>query len=205
MSTGCRTAATPFLTGPVDAGRYFTGVGSPPVCADKSTLEVAFGQCRSSVDATAEAGCPSCGVISSRVRSRRPQRLHDNPVAGPIEVLRAKRRFFCDASLCTRQTFAEEIAQVRLAGSTRRLFDALVAAVIGSGRAAAEAAASFRVCRFVPCLWWLVQRALDAAVLMPPDVDAWHRGCSASMNNATGPCASSVSRQPRPGKTTNHG
>jgi TnpA family transposase len=42
----------------------------------------------------------------------------------------------------------------RRARSTRRLRDALVAAVIGSGRAAAEAASSFGVS------WWLVQRAL---------------------------------------------
>jgi transposase len=42
-----------------------------------------------------------------------------------------------------------------------------VAAVIGSGRAAAEAAVSFGVS------WWLVQRALDsAAALTLPDVDA---------------------------------
>ena len=58
--------------------------------------------------ATAEAGCPSCGVIRSRVHSRRPQRLRDIPVAGPVEVLWAKRRFFCDEYLCPRQTFSEE-------------------------------------------------------------------------------------------------
>ncbi|MBT2554125.1 helix-turn-helix domain-containing protein [Arthrobacter sp. ISL-5] len=52
------------------------------------------------------------------------------------------------------------------ARSTRRLRDALVTAVIGSGRAAAEAASSFGVS------WWLVQRALDSAALTLPDVDA---------------------------------
>jgi transposase len=41
-----------------------------------------------------------------------------------------------------------------------------VAAVIGSGTAAAEAATSFGVS------WWLVQRALDSAALTLPDVDA---------------------------------
>jgi transposase len=54
----------------------------------------------------------------------------------------------------------------RRARSTRRLRDALVAAVIGSGRAAAEAASSFGVS------WWMVQRALDSAALTLPDVDA---------------------------------
>ena len=79
----------------------------------------------------------------------------------------AKRRFFCDEYLCPRRTFAEETSQVpRRARSTHRLRDALVAAVVGYGRAAAEAASSFGVS------WWLVQRALDSAALTLPDVDA---------------------------------
>jgi transposase len=130
------------------------------------TEVLAFGQRRVRVEATAEAGCPSCGVISARVHSRRSQSLRDIPVAGPVEVIWAKRRFFCDEYLCPRRTFTEETAQVpRRARSTRRLRDALVAAVIGSGRAAAEAASSFGVS------WWLVQRALDSAALTLPDVD----------------------------------
>jgi len=32
-------------------------------------------------------GCPSCGVIASRRKERRLQRLRDIPVAGPVEVL----------------------------------------------------------------------------------------------------------------------
>ncbi|MFJ6158859.1 transposase [Pseudarthrobacter sp. NPDC092184] len=93
--------------------------------------------------------------------------MRDIPVAGPVEVVRAKRRFFCDEYLCPRRTFTEETAQVpRRARTTRWLRYALVAAVIGSGRAAAEAASSFGVS------WWLVQRALDSAALTLPDVDA---------------------------------
>lgn len=42
---------------------------------------LAFGQRRVSVETTAEVGCPCCGVISTRVHSRRPQRLRDIPVA----------------------------------------------------------------------------------------------------------------------------
>ncbi|WP_425341125.1 transposase family protein [Arthrobacter oryzae] len=57
---------------------------------------LAFGQGQSVSQPTASAGCPSCGVISTRVHSRRPQRLRDIPVAGPIEVVWAKRRFFCN-------------------------------------------------------------------------------------------------------------
>lgn len=128
---------------------------------------LAFGQRQVHVEATAEAGCPTCGVISTRVHSRRPQRLRDISVAEPVEVVWAKRRFFCDEYLCPRQTFTEETAQVpRRARSTRRLRDALVSAVIGSGRAAAEAASSFGVS------WWLVQQALNSAALTLPDVDA---------------------------------
>jgi hypothetical protein len=55
-------------------------------------------------------------------------------------VIWSKRRFFCDEYLCPRRTFAAETAQVpRRVRSIRRLRDALEAAVIGSGRAAAEA------------------------------------------------------------------
>ncbi|CAN7175159.1 transposase family protein [Pseudarthrobacter oxydans] len=78
---------------------------------------LAFRQRRIRVVATAEAGCPSCGVISTRVHSRRPQRLRDIPVAGPVEVVWAKRRFFCDEHLCPRQTFTEETSQVPAPGT----------------------------------------------------------------------------------------
>ena len=130
------------------------------------TEVLAFGQRRIRIESTAEAGCPSCGVIGARVHSRRSQRLRDIPIAGPVEVRWSKRRYFCDEYLCARRTFVEETAQVpRRARSTRRLRDALVSAVIASGRAASETAASFGVS------WWLVQRALDAAARTLPDVD----------------------------------
>ncbi|WP_416235547.1 transposase family protein [Pseudarthrobacter sp. C1] len=156
--------------------------------------------------ATAEAGWSSCGVISTRVHSRRPQRLRDIPVARQAEVVWAKRRFFCDEYLCPRQTFTQETTQVpRRARSTRRLRDALVAAVIGSGRAAAaEAALSFGLS------WWLVQRALDSAALTLPDVDAL-AGSSWLMGNcvrvvedkrARGPAGMSVSKHSTWNRTT---
>ncbi|WP_371745966.1 transposase family protein [Arthrobacter oryzae] len=53
-------------------------------------------------------------MISTRVHSRRPQRLRDIPVAGPIEVVWAKRRFFCDEYLWSSRTWQ--------AGSRRALF-----------------------------------------------------------------------------------
>ncbi|MDF2048839.1 hypothetical protein [Arthrobacter sp. Cr_A7] len=73
------------------------------------------------------------------MHSRRPQRLRDIPVAGPAEVVWAKRRFFCDEYLCPRQTFTEETHPGPAPGTVHpRLREALVAAVIGSGRAAAR-------------------------------------------------------------------
>lgn len=44
------------------------------------------------VEATTEAGSPSCAVISTRVHSRRVQRLRDIPVAASVEVLWTKHR-----------------------------------------------------------------------------------------------------------------
>jgi transposase len=127
---------------------------------------LAFGQRRIHVESAIESGCPSCGVIGTRRHSRRRQRLRDIPVAGPAEVIWAKYRLFCDEDLCPRRTFAEATPQVpRRARSTRRLRDALVSAVINSGRAAAETAAAYGVS------WWLVQDALTHAATRLPDVD----------------------------------
>jgi transposase len=111
--------------------------------------------------------CPSCGVVSERVKDTRRQQLRDLPVAGTAVVLWRKRRFFCDESVCPRGSFTEATDEVpRRARSTRRLLGALVDAVIRSGRAAVEAAAAHGVS------WWLVQKALDAAAATLPDVDA---------------------------------
>ncbi|MEJ1194038.1 transposase family protein [Pseudarthrobacter sp. CCNWLW207] len=152
------------------------------------TAILTFGQRRISIDATAESGCPACGVISARVHSRRPQRLRDIPVAGPVEVIWAKRRF------------AEETARVpRRARSTRRLRDALVAAVIGSGRAAAEAASSFGVS------WWLVQRALDPAALTLPNVDALAPRMLGIDEHRYRSVRFSATQRPRSGNATNRG
>ncbi|MFD1846663.1 ISL3 family transposase [Arthrobacter flavus] len=128
---------------------------------------LACGQRRIRVESVLEAGCRGCGVISARRHSRRLQRVRDIRVAGPVEVIWSKRRFFCDEPECGRKTFAESTPQVpAYSRSTARLRQALTEAVIGSGRAASETATAFGVS------WWLVQRALDAAVLKLPDVDS---------------------------------
>ena len=116
------------------------------------------------VEMTDSPACPGCGVIATKVHSRRLQRLRDTPVAGAVEVVCAKRRWFCNEELCSRGTFAESTDQVpRFARSTTRLKEQVVAAVITSGRAVSE------VARAHQALWWLVQSALTrtAAVVLP--------------------------------------
>ncbi|MBG6226784.1 transposase [Arthrobacter sp. CAN_A2] len=130
-------------------------------------VPLAFGQRRVTVESTDPPGCPGCGVIASRSKERRLQRVRDIPVAGPVEVVWAKRRWFCDEPQCGRKSFTEATVQVpRFARSTRRLSEHVVSAVITSGRAVSETAASFGVS------WWLVQDAVNRAALRLPDVDA---------------------------------
>ncbi|WP_437770052.1 ISL3 family transposase [Arthrobacter sp. KNU40] len=112
-------------------------------------------------------GCPTCGVVASRRKERRFQRIRDIPVAGPVEVLWSKYRWYCEEPACERLSFFESTAQVpRRARSTGRLRDQLVGAVIRSGRAVSETAAAFAVS------WWMVRVALnEACFLTLPDVD----------------------------------
>lgn len=123
---------------------------------------------RVEVESTAPPGCPVCGVLAVRVHSHRRQRLRDLPVAGPTEVVWVKRRWFCDQARCPRGTFSEVTDEVpAYARSTARLCQALVAAVVVSGRAASEVARAHRVS------WWLVQSMLSAAadlITNPDDV-----------------------------------
>ena len=111
-------------------------------------------------------GCPSCGFIASRRKERRFQRLGDVPVAGPVEVLWSKYRWYCEEAACDRLSFFESTPRVpRRARSTSRLRDELVDAVIRSGRAPSETAAGFAVS------WWMVWAAVTEAYLLRlPDV-----------------------------------
>ncbi|MDP9982277.1 transposase [Pseudarthrobacter oxydans] len=112
-------------------------------------------------------GCPSCGVVATRRKERRFQRIRDIPVAGAVEVLWSKYRWHCEEPKCARLSFFESTAQVpRRARSTGRLRDHVVDAVINSGRAVSETAAAFAVS------WWLVRAALtEACLLTQPEVD----------------------------------
>jgi len=132
-----------------------------------NALEVPGHARRVEVESTSPPGCPACGVISVRVHSRRRQRIRDVPVAGALEVIWCKRRWFCDEWLCGRGTFAESTLQVPpRARSTVRLRAQLVASVIDSGRAVSETARAHGVS------WWMVQTAVTAAALLLPAVGA---------------------------------
>jgi transposase len=110
-----------------------------------------------SVDATAKASCPSCGVISTRFYSRRLQRLRDIPVAGPVEVGWAKRTSSV-MSTCARAKHPPRRQPRSPAGP-----DPPAGSATAGGRrdqirrAAAEAASSSGVSS------QLVQQALDSA------------------------------------------
>ena len=122
---------------------------------------------RVEIESTSPPGCPACGVISVRVHSRRRQLVRDIPVAGALEVIWCKRRWFCDEWRCGRGTFSESTIEVPpRARSTARLRGAVVAAVIDSGRAISETARAHRVS------WWMVQSAVTAAAVLLPAVGA---------------------------------
>jgi transposase len=131
-----------------------------------SAVDADDGLRRVEVESTDPPGCPGCGALAARVHSRRRQRLRDLPVAGPVELVWVKRRWFCDEGRCPRGTFSEVTEQVpAFARSTARLCQALVAAVVVSGRAASEVARAHRVS------WWLVQAMLSAAADLIGDPD----------------------------------
>ena len=131
-----------------------------------SAVDADDGLRRVEVESTEAASCPVCGVLAARVHSRRRQRLRDLPVAGPVELVWVKRRWFCDQARCPRGTFSEVTDQVpAFARSTARLCRALVAAVVVSGRAASEVARAHGVS------WWLVQAMLTAAADLLTDPD----------------------------------
>jgi transposase len=108
-----------------------------------------------------EGGCPSCGVLSSRVHQRTLQQVKDVPVAGAVRVVWRKRRFTCQEYRCRRGTFTEHTVQVPpRARTTGRLLEAVLAAVTGAGRSVSEVAAAHQVA------WWTVQAVVNAAAVL---------------------------------------
>ncbi|MFE4230370.1 hypothetical protein ACFRJ8_21050 [Arthrobacter sp. NPDC056886] len=109
------------------------------------------------VETDQQPGCPSCGVVASRRKERRFQRVRDIPVAGAVEVLWPKYRWHREEPECARLPLFE---------STARLRDQVVDAVTNSGRAVSKTAAAFAVS------WWTVRAALtESCFLTLPEAD----------------------------------
>ena len=93
-----------------------------------------------------EAGCPSCGVVTSRVHQRTTQRVRDVPFDGLVTVRWVKKRWRCAEPLCGRATFTEHTEQVPpYARLTTRLKERIVAALAGEVRGVQAVAAELGV------------------------------------------------------------
>ncbi|MFI2304516.1 transposase family protein [Actinacidiphila glaucinigra] len=71
-----------------------------------------------------QAGCPGCGVASSRVHSGYVRRLADREAGGRRVVIELRvRRFRCREQQCPRATFVEQITGLtfRYGRRSRRL------------------------------------------------------------------------------------
>jgi transposase len=117
-----------------------------------------------------EDGCPGCGVLSARVHSWTQQRVRDIPSGGNVvEVVVCKPRLVCAESACARKTFTPVTEQLPArARCLTRLREAVLDAVIGSGRAVDEVAAAYGLA------WWTVQATVNTAAVVLPQVDDLH-------------------------------
>lgn len=108
-----------------------------------------------------EGGCPSCGVMSSRIKDRPLCRLKDLPHGSvPLHVWVSKRRFLCTEKLCARGSFTEVSDQVPARSRlTKRLRTKVSAAVTTTNRAMSEVAGEYGV------TWWTVHRILVATAV----------------------------------------
>lgn len=115
----------------------------------------------------AEGACPGCGVFSGRVHQRVRQSVKDIPVGGDLlELVVVKPRFLCAEGACPRRTFTQTTDQLPArARCTTRLREAVVAAVLDSGRATAEAANAHGLA------WGTVNAAILGHTMVLPEVD----------------------------------
>ena len=90
-----------------------------------------------------EDGCPTCGVLSGRVKDRPVSRIADLPHgAAALRVRVRKRRLVCAEQLCERQSFTQSCAQLPSRSRlTSRLRVQVSAAVTSSNRAMSDVAA----------------------------------------------------------------
>jgi transposase len=115
-----------------------------------------------------DEGCPGRGTLSTRVHAWTRHRVKDINVGGGgvAEVVVRKPRWRCAEPACPRTTFTQVTDQLPTrARCSTRLREAVLEAVVGSGRAVSEVAASFKVA------WWAVRAVVTAAVATLPEVD----------------------------------
>lgn len=93
---------------------------------DQMSLDEGFIHLSVSTQQT-ENGCPTCGVLSSRIHSSYLRHFTDLPFAGFMIRLHWRvRRFFCDNPNCPKVTFSEQIPSIsRYARKTKRLISQL--------------------------------------------------------------------------------
>jgi len=106
-----------------------------------------------------EAPCPTCGVVTARVKDRPVRRIKDLPVAGQrTQLWWRKRRLACVEALCPRRSFTRPSVAVRpRARVTERLRVRVAEAIAGGNRAVSEVAAEYGVS------WPTAHQALVAA------------------------------------------
>ncbi|GAA4359885.1 hypothetical protein GCM10023166_00070 [Paeniglutamicibacter cryotolerans] len=117
-----------------------------------------------------EAGCPSCGVLSSRIQARPVHRVKDVACGGKdLQVLVRKRRLACREAACTRRSFVQCTEQLPLRS---RLTTRLVGEIVDAGMN--ELRAVTGIARASGVSWPTVMRKLTATEKTVGDVDARH-------------------------------
>src|SRR5450756_1656997 len=113
----------------------------------------------------APAGCPACGVVSTRVQARRERSLRDVPVGGLVQVVWAKRRWRCTEDGCARATFGSPRSRSPRGPGARSAFAGPWWTRSCSRGVPRRRPRGHRVS------WWSVQAALAAVVVLLPAVD----------------------------------
>ena len=108
-----------------------------------------------------DGGCPSCGVMSSRIKDRPVCRLKDLPHGSlALHLWVCKRRFVCTEKHCGRRSFTEVSDQIPARSRlTERLRKKVSTAVTTTNRAMSEVAGEYGVA------WWTVHRILVATAV----------------------------------------
>ena len=106
-----------------------------------------------------EAACPTCGVVTARVKDRPVRRIKDLPASGQqTQLWWRKRRLACVEMLCPRRSSTQSSAAVQpRARVTERLRARVAEAIAAANRAVSEVAAEYGVS------WPTAHQALVAA------------------------------------------